>query len=61
MGFTKAHITVPSDSSFSIRRTEMTSNTYKIHSHENYELNYIISGWGIRFIVDNIHSFSRVV
>ncbi|MEQ9290005.1 MAG: AraC family transcriptional regulator [Cyclobacteriaceae bacterium] len=59
MTIPKTHIAVPSDSSFSIRRTEMTPNTYKIHSHQNYELNYIISGWGTRFIGDNIHSFSR--
>lgn len=59
MPHSKTHIAVPSNSSFSIRRTEMTSNTYKIHSHNNYELNYIVSGWGTRFVGDNIHSFSK--
>lgn len=37
----------------------MTPNTYKIHSHKNYELNYIISGWGTRFVGDSIQSFSK--
>ena len=37
----------------------MTPRTYKIHSHRNFELNYIISGWGNRIVGDNMESFSR--
>ena len=59
MEITKTHISVPSNNLFSIRRTEITSNTYKIHSHDNYELNYILSGWGTRFVGNNIQSFSK--
>ncbi|MFY0653817.1 MAG: helix-turn-helix domain-containing protein [Cyclobacteriaceae bacterium] len=59
MEVNKTHISVPTNELFSIRRTVMTPNTYKIHSHENCELNYILSGWGTRFVGDNIHSFSR--
>lgn len=59
MEHTKAKITVPSDSSFRVQRTEMTSDTYRIHSHINYELNYIVWGWGTRFVGNKIQSFSK--
>ncbi|MCK4993122.1 MAG: AraC family transcriptional regulator, partial [Bacteroidales bacterium] len=31
----------------------------KIHSHKNFELNYIVSGAGRRIVGDNISSFER--
>ncbi|MCF8381337.1 MAG: AraC family transcriptional regulator [Bacteroidales bacterium] len=52
-------IIVPDSSSFNLKKTTLTPETYKIHSHKNYELNYIINGWGTRIIGDNIESFSR--
>ncbi len=59
MQHTKAQILVPDSSSFDLKKTVLTPETYKIHSHKNYELNYIVSGWGTRIIGDNIESFAR--
>ena len=55
----QAQILVPDSSSFTLRRSVLTPKTYKIHSHKNFELNYILNGWGTRIIGDNIDSFSR--
>ena len=55
----QAQILVPDSSSFTLRRSVLTPKTYKIHSHKNFELNYILNGWGTRIIGDNIESFSR--
>ncbi len=55
----EAHIIVPDSSSFNIKRAILTPKTYKIHSHKNFELNYILSGWGNRFVGDNMQGFSR--
>ncbi len=55
----EAHILVPDSTSFNIKRAILTPKTYKIHSHKNFEMNYILSGWGNRFVGDNMHSFSR--
>jgi AraC-like DNA-binding protein len=55
----EAFIVVPDSSSFNLKRAVMTPRTYKIHSHRNFELNYIVSGWGNRIVGDNMESFSR--
>jgi len=55
----KEQIVIPDSSSFNLKKTVLTPETYKIHSHKNYELNYIVSGWGTRIIGDNIESFAR--
>lgn len=55
----EAQIIVPDSTSFNIKRAVLTPKTYKIHSHKNFELNYILSGWGNRFVGDNMQSFSR--
>lgn len=55
----KAQIVVPDSSSFTMKKTQLTPKTYKIHSHKNFELNYILNGWGNRIVGDNIESFSR--
>jgi len=55
----EALIVVPDSSSFNLKRAVMTPRTHKIHSHKNFELNYIVSGWGNRIVGDNMESFSR--
>jgi len=55
----QAQIVVPDSSSFSLKRSILTPKTYKIHSHKNFELNYILNGWGTRFVGDSIESFAR--
>ena len=55
----RAQILVPDSNSFSLKKTTLTPETYRIHSHTNYELNYIVNGWGNRIIGDSIESFSR--
>ena len=55
----QAQIVVPDSSSFTLKKTVLTPKTYKIHSHKNFELNYILNGWGTRIIGDNIESFAR--
>ena len=55
----EAQIIIPDSSSFNLKRAVMTPRTYKIHSHKNFELNYIVSGWGNRIVGDNMESFSR--
>jgi AraC-like DNA-binding protein len=55
----QAQIIVPDSSSFSLKKNALTPETYNIHSHKNFELNYIVNGWGSRIIGDNIESFYR--
>ena len=55
----KASIYVPDTSLFSIKKSLMTPERHKIHAHSNYELNYILNGWGNRIVGDSIESFSR--
>jgi AraC-like DNA-binding protein len=52
-------IIVPDSMSFNLKRSLMTPRTYKIHSHKNFELNYILNGWGNRIVGNNMESFSR--
>jgi AraC-like DNA-binding protein len=52
-----SQIIVPDCSSFSIKKTKLTPATYNIHSHKNFEINYIVNGMGTRIIGDNIETF----
>jgi len=59
MKFIRQRILVPESSSFMVNRLDLSLNTDKIHSHKNYELNYIINGWGRRFIGGSIARFEE--
>lgn len=56
MEFVFEKIFVPNNHSFISRKLPLSSNT-RIHSHKNFELNYITSGTGRRIIGDNISGF----
>jgi len=55
--FEKIH--VPHQHSFISREIQLAERLPKIHSHNNYELNYIVSGAGRRIVGDHISSFER--
>ncbi len=44
--------------SFITRKLQLASNTTKIHSHRNFELNYIASGSGKRIIGNSISGYT---
>jgi len=50
-------ISVPQEHSFIARRMDLSDTKFKIHSHNNYELNLIISGSGRRIVGNNISTF----
>ena len=52
-------IQVPNKHSFISREIQLAERLPKIHSHKNFELNYIVSGSGRRIVGDNISSFER--
>ncbi|MBT3245009.1 MAG: helix-turn-helix transcriptional regulator [Bacteroidetes bacterium] len=52
-------ILVPHQHSFISREILLAERLPKIHSHKNYELNYIVSGSGRRIVGDNISSFEK--
>ena len=56
MEFVFEKIFVPEKHSFITRKFPLQSNE-RIHSHKNYELNYITSGMGRRIVGDNISGF----
>ena len=56
MEFIFEKILVPEKHSFITRKLPLQSNS-KIHSHKNFELNYITSGIGRRIIGDHISGF----
>lgn len=58
MEFVFEKIYVPNNHSFISRRLPLSSNA-RIHSHKNFELNYITSGIGRRIVGDNISGFER--
>jgi AraC-like DNA-binding protein len=45
--------------SFITRKLQMDQNSHKIHSHKNFELNYITSGSGKRIIGNSISSYTE--
>lgn len=53
------NIFVPHRHSFITRKLQMDPASHKIHSHKNFELNYITSGSGKRIIGNNISSFTN--
>lgn len=57
MEFVFEKIFVPSKHSFISRKLPLASNA-RIHSHKNFELNYISSGAGRRIVGDNISGFN---
>ncbi|PCE64724.1 AraC family transcriptional regulator [Sediminicola luteus] len=58
MEFVFEKIFVPNKHSFISRKLPLESNE-KIHSHKNFELNYIGSGTGRRIVGDNISGFEK--
>ncbi|WP_339840053.1 AraC family transcriptional regulator [uncultured Maribacter sp.] len=56
MEFVFERIFVPNNHSFISRKLPLSSNA-RIHSHKNFELNYITSGTGRRIVGDNISGF----
>lgn len=53
--FEKIH--VPEKHSFITREIQLAEREPKIHSHKNFELNFIVSGAGRRIVGNNISSF----
>jgi len=58
MEFVCEKIFVPNNHSFISRKLPLSSNA-RIHSHKNFELNYITSGVGRRIVGDNISGFEK--
>jgi AraC-like DNA-binding protein len=56
MEFVFERIFVPNNHSFISRKLPLSSNA-RIHSHKNFELNFITSGTGRRIVGDNISGF----
>jgi len=52
------NIFVPHRHSFITRKLQLDPKSHKIHSHKNFELNYISSGSGKRIVGNNISSFT---
>ena len=52
-------IFVSQQHSFITRKLQMDPNSHKIHSHKNFELNYITSGSGKRIVGSNISSYAK--
>jgi AraC-like DNA-binding protein len=55
--FEKIH--VPNRHSFIARKLVLGEHTSKIHSHKNFELNYVVSGSGRRIVGNHITSFEE--
>ncbi|WP_149275335.1 AraC family transcriptional regulator [Pareuzebyella sediminis] len=58
MEFVFEKIYVPNNHSFISRKLPLSTNA-RIHSHKNFELNYIASGEGRRIVGDNISGFEK--
>jgi AraC-like DNA-binding protein len=50
-------INVPDKHSFIAREIDLSERLPRIHSHKNFELNFIVSGAGRRIVGNNISSF----
>ena len=48
---------ISESNSFIIYEADVTPQNSVVHSHNNYELNYVKSGWGKRFIGDHFSSY----
>ncbi len=59
MEITYEKIFVPHKHSFITRKLHMNPNSHKIHSHENFELNYITSGSGKRIVGNSIMGYAE--
>jgi AraC-like DNA-binding protein len=59
MKFVYEKINVSHENSFITRRLNMDVKSDKVHSHKNFELNYISSGSGRRIVGNNISSYSK--
>lgn len=51
------NISVPHKHSFITRKMQMDPTSHKVHSHKNYELNFISAGSGKRIVGNNISSY----
>lgn len=56
--YLKHRIVLPKSQSFQINWLGQKQNTDIIHSHKNYELNYVLQGSGRRFVGGNITLFT---
>ena len=52
-------IFVSHDHSFITRRLQMDSNLHKVHSHKNFELNFITAGSGKRIVGNSIMPYAE--
>ena len=59
MEFLYEKIIVPEQNSFMTRRLPIGRQTAYMHSHKNFELNFIVTGRGLRYVGDNITAFSE--
>jgi len=59
MEITYEKIFVPYKHSFITRKLQMHPGSHKIHSHENFELNYITSGSGKRIVGNSIMGYAE--
>ncbi len=59
MDYVFEKIEVPSKHSFIVREIQLAERAPKIHSHKNYELNFIVSGAGRRIVGNNITRFEH--
>lgn len=59
MEFVYEKIYVPNKHSFITRKLTMQTNSNRIHSHKNFELNLITSGSGRRIVGNNISCFTE--
>lgn len=59
MDYVFEKINIPNKHSFIVREIQLAERLPKIHSHKNYELNFIVSGAGRRIVGNNITSFEH--
>ncbi len=59
MEFIYEKIFVPNKRSFITRQLKMDPDSDKIHSHKNFELNFITSGSGRRIVGNHISSYTK--
>jgi AraC-like DNA-binding protein len=57
MEIVKRKVILPTNQSFIYRELELKNNKGVIHTHEKYELNYIIDAYGRRFVAGHIERF----